>query len=88
MGTVLLHTYFLASIALVVLGVTYFVRVSRGIAVLGGNGVPTPKSLHVFIFCIGCLGVVSSAPSIFSDNPHWFVEKIYFAVSKIIAALT
>ena len=88
MGIVLLYTYFLASVALVVLGVTYFVRVARGVAVLGGNGMPTPKWLYVFIFCVGCLGVVSSAPSIFSDNPHWFVDKIYFAVSKVIAALT
>jgi hypothetical protein len=87
-GTVLLYTYFLTSLVLLVLGVTQFVRVTRGVAVLGGNGIPTPKWLHVFVFCLGCLGVVSSAPSIFSNNPHWFVDKIYFAVSRLIAAFT
>ena len=65
MGIVLLYTYFLANVALVVVGVTYFVRLARGVAVLGGHGMPTPKWLYVFIFCLGCLGVVSSAPSIF-----------------------
>ena len=88
MGTILLYAFFLASIALAVLGATHFVRVIRGIAVPGGNGMPTPKWLHVFTFCFGCLGVVSSAPAIFSDNPHWFVDKVYFAVSKLIAAFT
>ncbi len=88
MGVILLYAFFLASVALAVLGATYFVRVTRGIAVLGGNGMPTPKWLHAFTFCFGCLGVVSSAPSIFSDNPHWFVDKIYFAVSKLVAVFT
>ena len=88
MGTVLLYTYFLISITLLVLGATHFVRVSMSTPVLGGNGMPTPKWLHGSFFAFGCLGVLSSAPSIFSDNPHWFVDKIYFAVSKVIAAFT
>jgi hypothetical protein len=85
MATILLYTFFVTSGALALLGAIYFVRSSRGVAVVGGNGEPTPRWLNVFLFCFGCLGVVSSAPSIFSDNPHWFVDKIYFAVSKLIA---
>ena len=84
MGAVLLYAYFAVSVLLLVLGLTYFVRVSRGVPVLGGNGTPTPKWLHVCVFCLGCLGVLSSAPSIFSDNPHWFVDKIYSLVGSII----
>jgi hypothetical protein len=85
MATILLYTFFFTSVALALLGAIYFVRSSRGIAVLGDNGESTPKWLHVFLFCFGCLGVFSSAPSIFSDNPHWFVDKIYFVVSKLVA---
>jgi hypothetical protein len=88
MGRVLLYTYFLASVGLIVLGVKDFVRVTRVVAVLGRDEAPTPKWLPVFIFCFGCLGVASSAPSIFSNNPHWFVDKIYFVVSRVIAALS
>ena len=85
MATVLLYTFFVTSIVLALCGAIYFVQASRGVAVLGGNGMPTPKWLHVFVFCFGCLGVLSSAPSIFSDNPHWFVDKIYLVVSKVVA---
>jgi hypothetical protein len=81
---VVLYLFFIASTALAVFGALYFIRVTRGVAVLGGNGLPTPRWLHGFVFCIGCLGVFASAPSIFSDNPHWFVDKIYYVVSKII----
>lgn len=85
MAAILLYTYFFTSAALALLGAIYFVQSSRGVAVWGGNGGRTPKWLHGFLFCFGCLGVFSSAPSIFTDNPHWFVDKIYFAVSKLIA---
>ena len=85
MDTILLYGFFLTSLFLTGVGATYFVRASRGVAVLGQNGLPTPKWLHVFVFCFGCLGVASSAPLIFSDNPHWLVDKIYFAVSKLLA---
>lgn len=84
----LLYAYFLISVTLLVLGATYLLRVSMGIPVLGGNGLPTPRWLHGFVFAFGCLGVLSSAPAIFSNNPYWFVDKIYFAVSKVIAAFT
>jgi hypothetical protein len=87
MFNLMLYTFFTASAALALLGAVYFIRVTRGMAVLGGNGMPTPRWLHAFIFCIGCLGVLSSAPSIFSDEPHWFVDKIYYVVSQIIEAL-
>ncbi len=87
MGTVLLYTFFLASAALALMGAVYFVRACRGTPVSGGNGVPTPKWLHIFTFCFGCLGILSSAPSVFTDNPHWFVDKIYFVVSKAMAML-
>lgn len=83
MSTILLYSYFLTSVVLLVLGATYVVRVSRGIPVLGANGEPTPKWIPIFVLCLGSLGVASSAPSIFTDNPHWFVDKLYFAVSKI-----
>lgn len=86
MTTVLLYTFFAISVALSFLGAIYFIRACRGIVVLGGNSMPTPMWLHVFVFCFGCLGVLSSAPSIFSNNPHWFSDKIYFVVSKIVAA--
>lgn len=88
MGTVLLYAYFLISLTLAALGATYLVRISMGIPVLAGNGMPTPKWVAGFVFFLGFLGVLSSAPSIFSDNPHWFVDRIYFAVSKLIAAFT
>jgi hypothetical protein len=86
-ANVLLYSYFLVSLALTWMGAVYFVRVSRGIAVLGGNGMPTPKWLHAFVFGFGVLGVLASAPSIFTGNPHWFVDKIYFVVSRIIAVV-
>jgi hypothetical protein len=85
MAAILLYTFFLTSVASAWFGAVYFVRASRGVAVPGGESMRTSKWLHVFVFCFGCLGVLSSAPSIFSDNPHWFVDKIYFVVSKVIA---
>jgi hypothetical protein len=86
MATVLLYTYFAASVALALIGAASLVRLSRGVAVPGANGIPMPKWLHVFLLCFGCFGMLSSAASIFGDDPHWFVDKIYFVVSKIIAA--
>lgn len=83
----LLYSFFATSVFLASRGAISFIRVSRGIAVEGGNSMPTPRWLHAFVFLFGCLGILSSAPSIFSDNPHWFVDKIYFAVSMVIAAL-
>ena len=85
MSTVLLYTYFIVSVIMALMGAVYFVRVSRGVAVLGGNGATTPRWLHAFFACLGGLGMLASAPSIFADNPHWFVDKIYFVVSKIVA---
>lgn len=85
MAAILVHTFFLTSVAIALLGAIYFVQSIRGIAVLGGNGKPTPKWLNVFVFFFGCLGVISSAPSIFSNNPYWFSDKIYFAVGKLVA---
>jgi len=85
MSVVLLYAFFLASVFLASMGAVYFILVSRGIAVRGGNGMPTPGWLHAFVFLFGCFGILASAPSIFSDNPHWYADKIYLVVSKVIA---
>lgn len=85
MARVLLYVLFFISVLLMVLGAWSYVRASRGITVGGGNGDALPRWFLVFVFLFGCLGVLSTAPSIFSDNPHWFVDKIYFAVSRLLA---
>lgn len=88
MNTVLLYGYFLASALVAAIGFVYFIRVSRGIVVPGGNGAATAKWLHGFCIGLGSVGIMASAPSIFSDNPHWFVDKIYFLMSQMISAFS
>lgn len=81
------YMYFALSIAFIAIGVYYLVRVARGLPVEGANGGYVPVWTHWWAIGMGVLGVLASAPSIFTDNPHWFVDKIYFVVSKVIEAI-
>jgi hypothetical protein len=84
----LLYIFFAASAAMVVFGSMYLIRSLAGRSVLSEAGHPIAKWVHIYSIGLGSLGLLSSAPSIFSDNPHWFVDKIYFAVSRLIEAFT
>ncbi len=84
MQWILLYGYFLVSAIVALMGLGYLIRVVRGGAVLAANGTPTPTYFLVYMLGLGVFGMLASAPSIFSDNPHWFSDKIFFVVSKVI----
>jgi len=87
-NSVMLYAYLLVHVAMIGLGGKYLVSVTRGVSVVGPNGGVMPKWLPIFLICLGFLGIASSAPSIFSNNPYWFADKIFFAVRWFMEMVT
>jgi hypothetical protein len=87
MLTFLLYGYFVISLIILGLGVYYTATIIR--VRTGGNVVGKPKppmlGIAIFVLLFGLLGAVASAPVIFTDNPTWLTDKIFFVVNWIIS---
>ena len=85
---ILVHFFFLLSLAVIAYGVYYWVRLLRGRPQLAGNGEPLPWWAWATIVSFGSLGVAASAPGLFFDQPHWFDDKIFWVVERLLGLFT
>jgi hypothetical protein len=47
------------------------------------NDAPTPRWFWPFCICFGLFGVFSSAPGIIFHQPWWFIDKVFWVISKM-----
>lgn len=84
----LVHVFFWASLAVVVVTTYQLVRLGLGRPVLAPNGKTLPWWVFVIILTAGGLGIASSAPGLFFDSPHWLGDTIYRGVERVFQLFT
>ncbi len=81
---ILVWIYLLASIAIFASAVYYEVLYLLGRRDAGfTNGAIAPKWLYPFIAGFGLLGILSSAPGAIFHQPTWFIDKVFWLISKL-----
>ena len=80
----LVHVFFWVCILLIAMAAYYWVRLFRGRPKLDPKGNPLPWWVWATFAGVGVLGAVASAPGLFFDQPHWFIDKIYWVVESFV----
>lgn len=81
---ILVWIYFLGSLVLFLMAVYCQVLYVLGRKDAGMTGGSTaPGWLWVFIMAFGLLGILVSAPGAIFHQPDWFIDKVFWLISKL-----
>lgn len=81
---ILVWIYMLVSAAIFLMAAYCQVLYLLGQKSAGMTGDKTaPRWLWTFIMVFGLLGILSSAPGAIFHQPDWFIDKVFWLISKL-----
>lgn len=84
----IIWVFFVASVTLVFGVLWKFWRRSRGQRIVDFGGRPIPWQLDAVFQMFGAIGVASTVPGLFFDQPHWLIDHVWRVIGKIAGEAT
>ena len=68
-----------------IVGALGLIREWRGNPTCAVNGGQVPKWVHAYGVALGAFGVLAAVPVLFTDNPYWLTDKIFYGVDLVLS---